>query len=320
MLRDNQCKIGGSMASEDNILVKFVNDGNTEKYKGIVLSWLESDYNLRNKPKNHFWHNSNTISEAFDRANGLVLINKSKDFIGYMIWTFYGGTTGVEIDIVEVKEEYRNQGALKLALEKLCLEFPSIYVLSGNVLPQSEIIFQRLGWEKQDKRYIKFVKPSLRPSGILPNGRVIAVSSVDAYESKINPGKHIDSLKYFQVTLDANGQLLEPIVTIFSPDGYIRVYHDRTLITEGKPKHLFKHESRMSYRDAGLFILSEIIPVNINLFVGFIPELSATTVETRNPVIFTSIPQTEANASVNNSTARQQKQDGLEKKRLRMQS
>ena len=121
-----------------SIQIKFINEENKDKYAEKVLTWLRTDFFERdNEPKKHFWHNRRAIKEAFNHSDAMVVLNDRKEIIAYMIWTFCGGGRA-EIDIVEVRKEYRQQGIFKKCYLLLLTGFPmSRYCLRFRFRKQS---------------------------------------------------------------------------------------------------------------------------------------------------------------------------------------
>ena len=245
--------------------IKFVEESNKKPLKNEVLAWLKADFKSRGNPSPHFWHNSSTIGAAFDTCHALVALNKQQHCIGYLIWDTYDDF-GVEINIVEVQQEYRRQGVLKEMLKYFHEAFPKLCFLSGRILPASEKIFERVGWKKIGSKHIKILKPSSPPLDTLPDGSVIAISSEDLYTVKANREKYRDTIQYFNVKLTKDNQLCEPVIARHNYEGYIGIYVNKKLITEGKPKHLFK-ESYVSFSE--LLIINKIAPINPTLFEEF---------------------------------------------------
>lgn len=224
----------------------FVTENNKERYKSLVLTWLQSDFNLKKQPFGHFWHNRSIISGAFDQRRALVALNDQQEVIGFMIWSTFG-VLRMEIDIVEVKEAYRRQGVFKKAQLELSKKFPEIVILTASVIPQAVSAFRNDGWTKIENNvnygtnttFIKEIKPCLQPFDKLPEGNSIAVCSTNFYEVKAKPEQYKTSMKYFQIAPLANGILPNPIATGFHYEGYVGIYKDKKLVAQGKAKHLF---------------------------------------------------------------------------------
>lgn len=257
----------------------FINADNNNKYIGGVISWLNDDFISLGQPKNHFWHNINVIMEAFDRGDAMVAVNDQRKVVGYMIWKLYDG--GAEIDIVEVKKEFRKQGILNKMLADFKAHFSDIVVLTGNVLPQAEAVFTKLGWKKTTvyngsyflSHWYCLIKPIVPQLDALPNGCALALFSradvenpdkpenfVDGYMVKENPAKY--KLKYFQIELDDKGKLRVPLITLFEDEGYVGIYLNKKLIIDGKPKYVL---GRAAY-GPNLLILNRIDPPEPKLF------------------------------------------------------
>ena len=102
----------------------FINEVNKLQYKKTLLDWLQSDFKNRGEPTPHFWNNRDMIARAFDDGDAMIVLNNQKEVIGYMIWSFYDG--GLEIDIVEVREDHRGQGIFTEMLSALSNKFTAI--------------------------------------------------------------------------------------------------------------------------------------------------------------------------------------------------
>lgn len=268
---------------------KFINEQNKEKYQAMVLSWLKSDYVAQGKPKNHFFYNSQIIANAFNQCQALVVLDNTQPniLVGYMVWSKVDDVT--EIDIVEVNPEYRRQGIFKEMLADFAKNFSNVLVLTASVLKQAENAFSKIGWTKASLNsqsshdeltpYYKIIQPSLEALHTLPDGCVIAVSSENYYQVKTNPEKYQSDMKFFRMRLNENGKLCLPIITAFymnnfhQYEGYIGVYLNKKLITDGKVKHVFKNYICR----ANLLILSDILPVRPELFEKFLMRLKQET-------------------------------------------
>lgn len=250
----------------------FINELNKANYKKAALEYIYVDFKKRGNPAQHFWYDKVMIGKAFDDCTAMVATNDKKEIVGYMVWSRYDG--GLELDIAEVRGDYRRQGVLKSMLKDLSDKFTDVSVLSGSVLPQSEKIFDRVGWEKISvcnygklrTKYFKIIRPVLPILDALPDGRVIAIFSKidDAIDSK----EHIDfytvqahlekyKIKYFQIDLDENGQLRVPIVTGYHNEGFVGVYFNRELMATGKAKQLFVNQPSVM----NLLVINKIVPL-----------------------------------------------------------
>ncbi len=249
----------------NEITIEFVDERNNASFKEKVLGWLRYDFEKRRHPNNHFWHNRDTIAKAFDASQALIALTNQGECVGYMIWGIYA-EIGAEIDIVEVKEAYRQQGIFKKMLESFCEKFTDICALSGSVLSQSEAIFEKAGWEKVGNKHIKIIKPCLPSLDILPDGQTIAVCSEDFYAVKAKPDEYRHLMKYFEIKMATDGKLDKPLITSHHYEGYVGIYLNKKLIAEGKAKHLFKDGYASSF---GLLVLNKIMPVKPELFQEF---------------------------------------------------
>ncbi|CAL5998509.1 Conserved_hypothetical protein [Hexamita inflata] len=228
----------------------FINKQNLVKYLSNVMLYLDLDYNNQNKPNNHFQNNKDTICEAFNCNTAMVVVNNKDELVGYMIWRICGQR--LEIDIAEVKEEYRGRGIFKNMIQAILDNYVDVAVLIGSILPQSQLVFERMGWVKIDQdsnNFIKTIKPISQQLSELPDGLCVAVFSkfdlldqkkyLDYYIIKDNVNKY--KLKYFKIDLDESGRLNIPIVTKFEYEGYIGIFFNKQLIKDGKAKQLFKN-------------------------------------------------------------------------------
>lgn len=238
------------------IIVEFAREENKNSLSKMVLDWLKSDFIKKGKSGIHFWHNNDIIAQAFNDCEALVALNSQKEIVGYMVWNIYD-EMAAEINIVEVKEQYRRRGVFKIMLEELSKNFPDVYALSATVLSQSEKIFAKAGWKAIGKKYIKIIKAGLDAVNNLPDGQVIAVCSIDFYKFKAEPEKHRGLIKYYKINLDGKNKLRQPIITNHHTDGYIGIYANKKLIAEGKAKYLFMEGY---YIKAECLIITRIIP------------------------------------------------------------
>lgn len=256
-----------STVESSQIIIEFLNEKNKTQHKKTVLTWLEAHFKEQVSPDKHFWHNKSIIEDACDGCNAMIALNSQKEFAGYMIWERYN--LRAEINIVEVKEEYRRQGVLRQLLAEFSKKFTDVRILSASVLPQAEKAFCALGWEKIGSKHINIIEPGLKPFDTLPDGPVIAIAacSSDFYAVKANPEKYKNSMQYFQIKTNKEGQLHEPIMTPFHYEGYMGIYINKKLIIDGKTKHIFK-ENEFS-NAVGFLIVTNIIPQKPELFKDF---------------------------------------------------
>lgn len=231
------------------IKIDFATEANKQEIKQLVLAWLENDFQKKNQPSNHFWHNQSVIANAFDSCSGMVVRDEHQQFVAYMVWSFYSNKTGAEIDIVEVQESYRGQGIFKQMLSAFSNELPQVAVLSVSALEQAQPVFEKLGWQHaassssswlriSDRVRFKHVKPAMPTTNILPNGVAIAICSEDFYQVKTHPEHYVDKVSYLTPEIAHDYSLTQPVVATCHKDGYLGFYLDQKLIHECKPKHL----------------------------------------------------------------------------------
>lgn len=255
--------------------VESINSENRQLYKEVVLSWLADDYIQKDGPAEHSYNHSDLIKKAFSNNNAMVALNHDDTILGYMIWNTC--EANAEIELVEVKEEYRRQGIFKAMLERFKLEQTAIYILSVNVTKNSEIVYKHMGWQKVNNnsggmRYVNVLKNGILPSNDLPGGRVIALCPKDYCEVNANIEKFQDEIKCFQIELDLKQELITPIIIVnFYNEGgldknnfYVSIYQDKRLIDEGRVESLFKNI--IYYPDTNILLIKSIIPCKPELF------------------------------------------------------
>jgi hypothetical protein len=260
-----------------SVQIVFINNENKVKYSKEVLTYLESDFHKRVAPSRHFWYNKDTIADAFENCTAMIVLNDSKQVIGYMIWHIH--ESRAEIVIVEVRENYRRQGICRKMLEEFCNKFCDIYLLTASPIPQSKEIFKKTGWgsvldPNNREKFFKIVKSALQPLDTLPIGRVIAVCPEDYYQvlTTLKKGENLrHPMQYFQIDVLENEKLREPIIIPgFYYENYIGVYFNQKLIDQGKAKHLFKNQKIFD----NFLVISSITPINPEPFysVDFFPK------------------------------------------------
>lgn len=133
--------------SDDVFQMEFSDQKNSSEFKNIVIKWLLADWRRHGFPFEHFWHNRDFISGAFDDHSALIAFNQKREFVGFMVWNIYSKMRA-EIEFVNVKETYRRQGVFKQMQNALLDRFPEVCVLTATVLPQARIIFACAGWKQ----------------------------------------------------------------------------------------------------------------------------------------------------------------------------
>lgn len=226
----------------------FIDDQNKAQLMIKLGTWLAEDFIKRGEPGNHFFHNINLIEAAFKRCDAMLALNEADEIVAYMTWGKYD--SGAEIVIVEVREDCRQQGLFRNMLSAFSNKFTALSVLTASVLPQSQNVFARLGWELigSSKLFFKMLKPVIPSYKELPHGLCVAVFSssdlpalhekTDFYKVQAKPTKY--QIQYYELSLDTSGKLINSIVTKFDHEGYIGLYVNKKLISEGKAKHLFE--------------------------------------------------------------------------------
>ena len=230
--------------------------------------WAEqhAHYTSDGKPRRHFWHNAEIIANSFKQCNAMVALDEKGDVAAYLIWTSY--RLRVEIDAVEVFSAYRQQGLAQRMFAALGAYLPTVRILTVSAVEASRGYFKHIGWKKNkdDGQYYKIIQPGVASQPTLPSGAVIALCPVDFYEVSKNPEKYAPLMQYFEVELDTEGKLKQPIVTTFQSEGYVAIYSNRQFITHGKAKHLFTHASDID--SANVFAMDIFSPVNVGLYQG----------------------------------------------------
>ncbi len=258
--------------------IKFIDEENNSEYTAKVLAWIEANNKVNDCAEISFWSNRKIIVSAFKRCEAMVVVNNQDEVIAYMIWSASDGR--LHIDIVEVSKEFRRKGIFKAMITALTEKFNDLLVLSASPIQQSMNVFKALGWEmvvdkNGNSKCYKILRPGLFFQNTLPDGLVIAIFSktdvvnpneyVDYYRVKERPNHYV--LKYFQIELDEERKLKMPIVTLFHVDGYVGIYLNKKLITDGKTKHLFTNT--VAHDDISLLILERISPCNLELLTDF---------------------------------------------------
>jgi len=222
----------------------FITGTNLEQYLQAVMSWLEQDFYAKDEPDRHFWHNRGTISEAFCNFQAMVAIQQdTSEVVAYMIWSH--PETAAEIDIIEVKQDHRRRGIFSMMQNDFVERYKTVAMLTGAPIPESEHVFDNAGWHKiknrnGDIKIYKMVKQSVPPLSELSHGHVVAVCNVDFYEVQRNREKYAKIMQYFPIALDAQDNLLTPIITPSNYDSYVAVYFNGELLVENKARRIFE--------------------------------------------------------------------------------
>jgi hypothetical protein len=250
--------------SEDFFHIEFLSQTNSLECKNIVITWLLADWRRRGFPFEHFWHNRDFISAAFDDHLALVAFNQKREFVGFMTWSVFLEMRA-EIEIVNVKEAFWGQGIFKLMQNALVRRFPELRVFSATVLPQARMTFTNAGWIAMGSKHLKLIQPQTEPLKVLPQkGRHIALCFHDFFDVDANMRNYENHLRFFPLILDKKSKLIEPIMTEHCCVGYVAVYLDNELIAKGRVRHLFSPECCNGIddirSDQTILLISAIIP------------------------------------------------------------
>ena len=234
--------------------------------------WLQNDFEQRESPKQHFLNNSSIIADSFREHNGMLALEDNDELVAYMVWSYSGNkkTPVMTIDIVEVLEKHQNKGIFKRMMSALYAKFPHILVFTWQSIADSVEKFRHLGFqERVDNHGISHFHKQMRDSvigtDILLEGLAIGITSVDYYEVCKKPDSY--PKKYFGIKVDGNQNLELPIIAPYHKEGYVGVYFNKTLITAGKARHLFK---KGYWGGGNLLVLYKIRPCRPELFAGFL--------------------------------------------------
>lgn len=240
--------------------LKFLNQEYIIPYMQLVLGWLSSDFKEKGKPERHFWRHRSVIYKSFSQCRALVVLDQDDKLAAYLIWDRFH-LLSIKINLVEVIPKYRRQGLFKKMQEALIIRFPEVLILTASVRPEADHVFSQDGWQKNNNQknnnqnlevlenlgvlenlidYYKIVKPVVDGQDSLPDGLVIALSSKALNKVKNNRAKYEASLRYFPIQVDDHQQLEIPMVTQHHDEGYVGLYFNRKLITEGQSKDLFQ--------------------------------------------------------------------------------
>ncbi len=290
--------------STTNPTVILINTENSHQYANEVLAWLKSDFEKLGQPARSFFHNSNTIAAAFAKNQAIVAVIRKK-VVGFMIWSGGNDSCSAEIDIVEVKTAYRRKGIFTGMLTFLGEKFTGIHVLTARPIPEADHVYKQMGWhqalgvnvnQKESNLYYKIIRPVAPALPELPDGVALAVFSkadvpttteyVDAYKVIKEPEKY--PKRYFNLDLNQDGKLRLPVIIPFHYEGYVGLYHNKKLIAEGKPKHLFED----CHYTGGLLTMDKLKPKD--------KQLSITTLFSK---VDSNTPAAAASSSVMSKTA-----------------
>lgn len=254
------------------------NDDNMQKHIRTVKEYLENDFKLRDSPERHFWHNQSEIGHYFYDLTGVIVFQES-ELVAFMTWHMEGQYY-IEIKQVEVNEEHRKKGIFKWMLSWLLEKYPCVVVLAARVLEESKHIYEKMGWVrvsywKNEDFYYKLLEPMSVPLDDIPEGISLALySNTDVpnaepldfqsccNELRVTPGDVIEcpekyKLNYFKLDFDEWDYLQSPpVIFPFQPDGYVGIFKDKKLVSEGTCRHVFTE--KVVHSNTFLFLMADL--------------------------------------------------------------
>lgn len=192
-----------------------------------------------------FYCNWNKIEKSFQN-NELITLQVNENPIGFVVWS--NSSICVDIDILEIKPEYRKKGFGKIFFEQV-----SNYFLNEGYLviklfcspTESEGFWKRMGFEKFPNRgyseneltYFKTLIDIAPITEIEPENK-LELWNVEPHEKD----KNLPKWRW-----EMNDNLTNPIIQPCNFNWYLRWTKNGKILKEGKVKHFISEENTIDY-------------------------------------------------------------------------
>ncbi|MDD2199670.1 MAG: GNAT family N-acetyltransferase [Bacteroidales bacterium] len=211
-----------------------------------IKEWLIEEEQESNEG---FYCNWNIIEKAFNNDE-LITLNLKEKTVGFLVWS--KGEIYAEIDIMEIKPDYRKQGIGKLFFEQISEFFKQkgFLVIKLFCSPrESEKFWKKMGFIKfPDRGYsesdLTYFKPLIKVQTIVENQETddtVELWDVEPYQKNNNQPKWT-----WNINLD-NGKLKLPIIQPCNCNWNLRWSKKGEMIREDKVKYFDTTENRVEY-------------------------------------------------------------------------
>ncbi len=211
-----------------------------------IKEWLIEEEQESNEG---FYCNWNIIEKAFNNDE-LITLNLKEKTVGFLVWS--KGEIYAEIDIMEIKPDYRKQGIGKLFFEQISEFFKQkgFLVIKLFCSPrESEKFWKKMGFIKfPDRGYsesdLTYFKPLIKVQTIVENQETddtVELWDVEPYQKNNNQPKWT-----WNINLD-NGKLKLPIIQPCNCHWNLRWSKKGEMIREDKVKYFDTTENRVEY-------------------------------------------------------------------------
>lgn len=215
-----------------------------------VENWLIEEYNNFHEG---FYCNWSVIENAF-QAGKLFTLNYKDLAIGFLVWSV--GGIYVEIDIMEIKSDFRNAGIGEIFLNKISEFFKEEGLVVLKLFcapPESEKFWKKMNFIKfpyrgYDESHLIYYKPLIKD---LKTTNLKSENKIELWD--IEPYKIKDNKPKWTWEIDPkNDRLLLPIIQPCNCDWNLRWTKNGQVIKEDKVKYFTENNS--IYHGPFLFI------------------------------------------------------------------
>ena len=204
-----------------------------------IEDWLKEELLTSN---NSFYHNWNLIAKAYSE-NKIVVLKNEINVIGFLIWCDFN--IYAEIDVFEIKPEFRKRGVAKYFFIEVSTFFKSHDFLAIKLFcepEESEIFWIKMGFRKFPKigysiSELTYFKPLIEinePTTKIDENNKLELWDLEPHQIKDTKPKWIWSI---------NTEIFLPILNPCNSNWNIRWTRNGKVIRENKVKRFSKTET-----------------------------------------------------------------------------
>jgi hypothetical protein len=208
-----------------------------------IENWLKKELLTSN---NGFYHNWNLITKAYSE-NKIVILKNEINVIGFLIWSDFN--IYVEIDIFEIKPEYRKRGVGKYFFNEIStifknLDFSAIKLFcepkeSEKFWIKMEFIkFPKIGYSISELTYFKPLIEINEPVIEIDENNKLELWDLEPYQIKDNKPKWIWNI---------NTEKFIPILNPCNSNWKIRWTKNGEIIRENKVKRFAIEKNQIEF-------------------------------------------------------------------------